>query len=150
MKKFFLLISRFYGQKVQKNKALVIYFISIGIIFFFFVFLVSVNVIGYSVKEKCLLAQEKYEGECVGALVSYVVDENNSFESRNSAIWALGQIGDERSIGILEKYYTGNIDRRCNRSEELSQLELKRAIGYIRGDVNVTTFFWRFGEGMKK
>jgi len=129
-------------------KSLLIYTVAIGLIFLAFIFLVSVNIIGYSVKNQCRLAQEKYNGDCAQALLDYLEDENNGFSSRNSAIWALGQLGDERSLPILESYYTGYGGERCNRSQTLSQLELKRAIGYMRGSPNITTFFWRFGQGI--
>lgn len=133
-------------KKIQKDQ--IIYIISIGIAFFLFVFLLSVNIIGYSVKEKCRLAQERYNGDCVSALISYLDDEGNSFRSRNSAIWALGQLGDVRALPILKKYYTNYNGERIDRSQELAQLELKRAIGYMEGNLNITTFFWRFGQGI--
>lgn len=133
----------------QQIKNLIIYLISIGVVFFLFVFLLSVNIIGHSVKQHCQLAQQKYEGDCVEALINYLDDENNDFTSRNSAIWALGQLGDERALPVLKKYYTGYSGERCNRSKCLAQLELKRAIGYMEGNLNITTFFWRFGHGIE-
>jgi hypothetical protein len=132
----------------KQIKSLIVYLIGIGIACFVFTFLVSVNIIGYSVKDRCRLAQEKYGGDCAEALINYLEDEGNDFSSRNSAIWALGQLGDERALSVLKKYYTGFSGERCNRSQELSQLELKRAIGYMQGSPNITTFFWRFGEGI--
>ena len=48
-------------------------------------------------------AQANYTGEPVLALVALVEDESAPFENRNSAIWALGQIGDERALPVLEK-----------------------------------------------
>ena len=135
-----------YDKKQIKN--LLIYLISIGFVFLLFIFLFSVNLIGYSVKEKCQIAQAKYEGDCVEALISYLDDENNDFRSRNSAIWALGQLDDERSLPVLKKYYTGYDGERCNSSQELAQLELKRAIHYMEGGLNITAFFWRFGQGI--
>jgi len=133
----------------KQIKDLIIYLVSIGVVFLFFTFLISVNIIGYSVKEKCLLAQEKYTGDCVEALISYLDDESNDFKSRNSAIWALGQLGDTRALPVLRKYYTGYHGERINRSQTLAQLELQRAIKYMEGGLNITTFFWRFGQGIE-
>ena len=133
-------------KKLSKN--LIIYLISLGLIFFLFFFLLTVNMIGYSVKEKCRLAQEKYGGDCVESLISYLDDESNSYTSRNSAIWALGQLGDNRALSVLEKYYNGLNGERISRSQGLAQLELQRAIGYMEGNPNITTFFWRFGQGI--
>ena len=131
------------------NSSLVTYVISIGIIFFCFFFLVSVNIIGFSVKEKCRLAQSKYGGDCAQALISYLDDETNSFEKRNDAVWALGQLGDERAMPVLEKYYSGDDGTDKKRSQALSQFELKRAMSYMQGNPNITTFFWRFGKGIE-
>lgn len=130
------------------NKDKIIYLIGLGFISLLFVFLLSVNLIGYSVKTQCQIAQAKYEGDCVEALISYLDDENNDFKSRNSAIWALGQLGDNRSLPVLKKYYIGYDGERCDRYQELAQLELQRAIKYMEGGLNITTFFWRYGQGI--
>jgi len=126
------------------NKQLLLYLSGIGASLLIFVFLLSVNLISYSVKEKCVIAQEKYNGDCAESLIAYLDDEQNNFHSRNSAIWALGQLGDERALPVLKKYYTGYNGERSNRHQELAQLELKRAIGYMEGNLNITKFFWNF------
>lgn len=137
------------NNAIKEKINLIIYLGSIGVIIFGYIFLLSVNLIGYSVKEKCQLAKVKYDGDCVAALISYLDDEQNDFASRNSAIWALGQLGDKRALPILKKYYTSYNGERCPRQKMLCQLELKRAIGYIEGSLNITTFFWRFGHGIE-
>ncbi|PIQ68393.1 MAG: hypothetical protein COV91_04330 [Candidatus Taylorbacteria bacterium CG11_big_fil_rev_8_21_14_0_20_46_11] len=133
-------------KKINKN--LIIYIFSVGLVIFLFMFLLSINLIGYSVKEKCRIARAKYSGDCAQALISFLDDENNSFQDRNSAIWALGQLGDKRSLPVLKKYYIGYSGERHDRSQSLAQLELKRAIGYMEGNLNITPFFWRFGQGI--
>ena len=133
---------------MKLNRSLIIHSTGVGIILFGFVFLVSVNIIGFSVKEKCRLAQNKYDGDCVQALISYLDDETNNFAGRNDAVWALGQLGDERAMPILEKYYSDYNGNREKRDQALSQFELKRAMSYMQGNPNITTFFWHFGEGI--
>lgn len=128
----------------RAKKQLLFYLLGVGIIFTFFIFLLSVNFIGFSAKEKCKIAQDKHKGDCVESLIQYLADEDNGFYSRNSAIWALGQFGDERALPILEYYFTGDIPDREPLDESISQYELKKAIGYMDGKVNVTTFFWKF------
>ncbi|MDZ8119217.1 HEAT repeat domain-containing protein [Pontiella agarivorans] len=54
-------------------------------------------------------AQAIYGGDHVGALIALVEDENASFEKRNSAIWALGQIGSERALPALHKQDTDEL-----------------------------------------
>lgn len=130
----------------KDKKLLVIYCLGIAVVCFVFVFLISVNFIGYSVKNKCQIAQQKYEGDCVEALNSWLLDESNSFESRNDAIWALGQLGDERSLPVLESFYSDYNGEVTKLNEKLSQYELQKAISYYEGGLNITTFFWRFGE----
>ena len=135
-------------KRIKNYKTLILYLGAIGIVLLIFVFLFGVNLIGYSVKNRCQMAQEKYSGDCVEALNSYLDDEGNSYYRRNQAVWALGQLGDERSREILEKYYIGYEGERSDRSHGLAQLELKRAIGYLDGNWNITTFFWRFNKDL--
>lgn len=139
-------------KKYNKKQilSLAFYLCAIGTACFFFLFLVSVNIIGYSVKDKCHLAQEKYEGDCAQALIAQLEDEENGFAIRNNTIWALGQLGDERALPVLRSYYTVDGAEYGNRSKELSQFELGRAISYFEGNPNITTFFWRFGEGIDR
>ena len=131
------------------KKQLIFYFIGIGVVLFIFVFLLSINLIGYSVREKCKIAQEKYGGDCVESLIQYLDDERNGFYSRNSAIWALGQLGDKRALPILKKYYQGYNGEKINRSRQLAQLEIERAIGYLEGNLNITKFFWFSEKNIK-
>ncbi len=97
-----------------------------------------------------MLSQEKYNGDCVESLIAYLDDKENGFRSRNSAIWALGQLGDERALPVLKKYYIGYNKEKINRSKELAQLELKRAIGYMEGNLNITKFFWNFESNINQ
>lgn len=105
---------------------------------FTFMFIITCTLIGLSVSQKCEVAQDRYSGDCVESLISYLDDEDNSLKSRNSAIWALGQIGDSRALPVLEKYYTGNIPEREPIDKVLSQYELKKAINLVSGGFNVT------------
>lgn len=105
---------------------------------FTFMFIVTCTLIGLSVSQKCEVAQDRYQGDCVESLISYLDDEENSLRSRNSAIWALGQIGDERSLPVLEKYYTGNIPDREPIDGVISQYELEKAIDLVSGGFNIT------------
>ncbi|MBU0731322.1 hypothetical protein KKC88_00400 [Patescibacteria group bacterium] len=125
------------------NKNIIIYVIAIGIGIFFFLFISSSTLIGNSVEQKCEIAQAKYEGDCVEALILFVDDDENGYEERNSAIWALGQLGDERAMDVLNKYYTGDIPDREPLEEGISQYELKKAINLAGGGFNITAFIWR-------
>lgn len=56
-------------------------------------------------------------------------DEKNGYREKNSAIWALGQMGDQRTMPFLRKYYTGyNSKDKTTRNEALSQYEMSDRI----------------------
>lgn len=94
-------------------------------------------------KEECSKAQTKYPGDCVAALSLTLEDTSNDFRTRNSAIWALGQLGDKRALTVLEKNYTGNIPEKESLDAGLSQYELKKAIKLAGGSFNATHWVWR-------
>ncbi len=97
--------------------------------------------IGFSVKEKCLTAQEQYGGGCTTALMEYLQDETgHSLKERNQAVWALGQLGNRDALPILKKYYTG---QECQHDKFLCQYELAKAIKLIESGFNTTAWMWR-------
>ena len=60
----------------------------------------------------------------VTALMAYVADEERPLERRNRAVWALGQLRDERALPVLRGY----VKEDCRHGEELCQHELAKAI----------------------
>ena len=108
-------------------------------------FLVSSLVIRNSVRERCEVVLNQYEGDCVEALIQVVDGEMNSYSERNRAIWALGQMGDDgegRAIDVIEKYYTGEIPEREPYNGGLSQHEMKKALKLLNGGWNITHLIW--------
>ncbi|HPJ16671.1 MAG TPA: HEAT repeat domain-containing protein [Candidatus Woesebacteria bacterium] len=101
--------------------------------------------IGKTVKSHCLQSQKYQQPTCVDNLIYLVQDETQSFRSRNSAIWTLGQLGNKKALTALQKYYTGNIPRKESLDKNLSQYELKKAINLVSGGINITAIFWRYG-----
>jgi hypothetical protein len=100
--------------------------------------------IGSSVRDHCQEMTAAYQqDDCVVALMRAVEDEDLPFGKRNSAVWALGQLGDERALNVLEKYYTANIPDREPWDGVLSQYELSKAINLLDGGFNITFFTWR-------
>ncbi len=98
----------------------------------------TVILIDQGVKERCETAQERYGGDCVEALMARVDSEGESFEDRNGAVWGLGQLGDERALLVLRKYYTGED---CDHEKFLCQYELKKAIKLCEGGFNMMRLF---------
>jgi hypothetical protein len=121
-------------------KRVIFYGFLVGISLFTFMFIITCTFIGFDVDQRCQIAQDKHGGDCVEALITYLEDDNNSYKSRNSAIWALGQIGDKKALPTLEKLYTGNIPNREPIDSGISQYELKKAINLTSGGLNITKF----------
>ncbi|MDD4975509.1 MAG: hypothetical protein PHY93_14210 [Bacteriovorax sp.] len=119
--------------------------IAIGISIFALFFVITCVWIGVSVKTKVQEAKADYGGSSTEALMTLLEDESQSFRSRNSTVWALGQLGDSQALPILEKYYTGEIPDREPLNEVISQYELKKAIKLLDGGKNLTAIFWRYG-----
>ncbi len=99
--------------------------------------------IGFDVKNLCQETRVEYGGNCVDSLSALLNDDTRGFRARNSAIWALGQLGDARALPVLRQYYTGVIPDKEPLDEMISQYELKKAINLANGGVNISTWFWR-------
>jgi hypothetical protein len=97
--------------------------------------------IGKDVKSIAEEASQKYPGDIVDALIAFVDSDDNSTRQRNRAVWALGQLGQKKALPVLERYYHGNPD---DRTREISQYELKKAIKLCKGGLNVTAWTWRW------
>lgn len=119
---------------------------AIGLSTFLLFFVITVTWIGFDVKKMCRQAQLKYGQEigCTDALITFLNDPSNSLRERNSAIWALGQLGDSKALPVLQSYYTGDIPNREPLDQTISQYELKKAINLASGGINITAIFWRY------
>jgi hypothetical protein len=128
-------------KRIDKN--LIGYLAGVGILLLFFIFLVTCTQIGYDVEKRCELAQNKYGGECVEALMKQIADDSNQF-GKNDAIWALGQLGDQKALSFLEQYNNGEeLPDREAWDQGISQYELRKAIKLLSGGFNLTAFVWR-------
>jgi hypothetical protein len=117
---------------------------AIGVSIFLLFFVITCFWIGYDVKTQCQEVKREYnKQDCVEALITLLTDESKGFRERNSAIWALGQLGDPRALPILQGYYTGIIQNKESFDKTISQYELKKAINLTSGGLNITAFFWK-------
>lgn len=92
------------------------------------------------VKEISAEATQQYPGDRVEALIAYVKSENHSLRKRNLAVWALGQIGDQRALHVLNQFYTGGP---CDHNHYLCQGELQKAIKKCKSSFNATAWLPR-------
>ncbi|MGD9129239.1 MAG: hypothetical protein PVJ09_02015 [Candidatus Woesebacteria bacterium] len=131
-----------FGFNKEKLKQWFLYWAVLALGLFLLVFLITGTWIGVEVKERCMMAQSRYEGDCVEALIQVVDGDENSFRERNYAIWTLGQLGDEKAREVLEKHYTGVIPEREPYDKGLSQYELQKSLKLLDGGFNVTHLLW--------
>ena len=81
------------------------------------------------VKSRCAEAQQEFGGDCVEALVEVLEGEGRSYLEKNRAIWALGQLADERALSALRKLHSGvPCQKPCRRDLHLCQYEIEKAI----------------------
>ena len=132
-------------MKTKNLKQTFLYLSAVGASIFLLFFVITCTWIGFDVKDQCQKAKGEYGGDCVEALIAVLNDEGKGYRTRNSAIWALGQLGDSRALPVLESYYTGNIPDREPLDGTISQYELKKAINLTSGGVNLSAPFWRYG-----
>jgi len=132
-------------MKIKSIQEKILYTFAIGISIFLLFFIITCTWIGYDVKKQCYDAKAEYGGDCVEALIAVLKDENKGFRTRNSAIWALGQLGDSRALPTLEGLYTGNIPDREPLDKTISQYELKKSVVLNKGGFNVAALIWRIG-----
>lgn len=126
---------------IENLKGKFFYALAVGVSIFLLFFVISVSWIEYDLKSQCREAEREYGGDCTEALIKLLDDGQKSFRSRNSAIWALGQLGDSRALPVLQKYYTGNIPERESLYKTVSQYELKKAINLAGGGFNILHLF---------
>jgi len=58
------------------------------------------------VRKNINIAQQMYPGTAEEALISFLLDEKNSFHDRTHlAVWTLGMLKSEKALPILRSYY---------------------------------------------
>lgn len=99
---------------------------SIGVSILFMLTVITFTWIRFDVKTHCDNAKKEYGGNYTEALSRQLEDTNQGFGSKNSAIWALGQLADKNSLPILRKYYTGKIPKREPLNETITNMNSRR------------------------
>lgn len=88
--------------------------------------------IGGDVKKNIEIVKKQYSGSAEEALISFLKDENNSFNDRtHKAIWTLGQIRSKKALPLLKELYKNDPKgETCKgyHDSELCQYELSKAI----------------------
>ena len=98
------------------------------------------------VKKTCEMATQKYPGDKVEALMTFVESTENGYDAHrysanNHAFWVLGQLGDKRALPFLKNLLTGEP---CDHETNLCQGEIQEAIRKLeRNGFNLPKFLWR-------
>ena len=101
--------------------------------------------ISSDVRAACLEAQQEFGGDCVEALTAHANSGQHTFEERNRAIWALGEIGDKRALPALGELLHAEklCPSPCNVSTCMCQYSIEKAIGLCEG-LNIARWVWRW------
>ncbi len=139
-----LLLAKKFPKPAIKNPLVKITFFAgiLGINIFLLMLVILITWIRFDVKSHCQDAIRTYGGDCTNALISLLDDDNQSLRSRNNAIYALGQLADDRALPTLESYYTGILPEREPLHTTLSQYELKKAITWCKEGNALNWLYW--------
>lgn len=106
-------------------------------------FIAIALIIGRQVEDAITVAQSSQSGEPVEALISLAVSEEAPLPDRNSAIWALGQLGALEALPVLESLLAG---ASCDHDSAICQYTLQKAIKACSGGFNLGAVIWRHGD----
>lgn len=127
-------------KKIYRPKMLKTLFTIIVVVFFLFIF--SMISIRSSVKIACFEAINIFEGDCVEALIQITQSDNHDYEQRNHAIWALGQLADDRALPFLEELLKESTEDGCY-SGGICRIEVEKAIKWC-SEGNITSWMYGF------
>ena len=95
------------------------------------------------VKQVTQTAQTKSPGDCVQALIACLQSDDVSFEDKNKAVWALGQIADPRAVQPLKDLCMPvKCEKPCSKKDKICQYELEKAIGFCSGEFSATKWMY--------
>ena len=95
------------------------------------------------VKQVAQAARTKFPGDSVQALVACLQSDDVSFQDKNEAVWALGQIGDNRALQPLKNLYTGvECEKPCSKKNKICQYELEKAVEFCGGKFSATKWMY--------
>ena len=102
----------------------------------------SFFIIYQGVKTTCLKAKEDYKENCVNALIKYIQSNNKTFRDKNSAIWALGQLADKKTLPFLYELNKSLPERKKCSGDYLCKYEIKKAIKWCETS-NITSWMYK-------
>lgn len=105
---------------------------------------IALHLISIEVRDACSEAQREYAEDCVAALSQYAKSADYSYKQRNRAIWALGEIGDNRAIPVLKSLARNELQtERYNTSLELCEYGVTKSIRLCE-KLNIVRYVWHW------
>ena len=105
---------------------------------------IGCRLIYQGVREYTHEAQELYGGAPGPALIALINDDSAPYEKRNSAIWAIGQIGDKRALPTLQGLNTSEDQKPpYDTTSYIVQYSVDKAIKQING-ISLTRWMYRW------
>ena len=137
-------------MKKKRGLKQIIYIIGICLILIIFSFVLAIRIwIGHDIKKNINIAKGIYPGTAEDALISYLLDTNNSPVERSGvAIWTLGQIRSKKALPVLYELYKNDPEgKTCYRRHNsvLCQSEIHNAIKAIENN-----YWWVSHRGLNK
>jgi hypothetical protein len=133
------------AERYSDLKRAALYAVAIVLTAFALLFAFSLRQIFLGVRDICNTATRQFPGDNVEALMALVESDMASFRDKNSAIWALGQIGDKRALPLLQKLRTGKIQQKpYDSSKYIVQYTVEKAIRHCESTFIVTRWMYRW------
>lgn len=86
-----------------------------------------------AIQEVAAVAQTRFEGDRVEALIRLAGSPDVPLDRRNRAIWTLGELRDERALPLLESLH---VQEECDHDRLVCQREVRKAIRKIHGELS--------------
>ena len=85
---------------------------------------------------------QEYQKDCTESLIEVIKSEDYTFNEKNGAVWAIGQIADKKAIPFLEELSeTALYEEPCKLSESICGFEVQKAIKWCTKG-NVTSWMY--------
>jgi HEAT repeat protein len=119
--------------KTQSTSMHVLYGVLIVLVIILAAFAGISYVVQGEIDTMCAKALEKYPGDKVEALITYLNAESPGYRERHRVVWTLGELRDDRALPTL---------RSLLKNKQYDQYEVEKAIKKITGEIP-NPYFWR-------
>ena len=88
----------------RKLKKIILYILVITLFFIIMSIIFSFHAIYTGVKKICVEARREFGQDCTNSLVLFIKSDDHTLKEKRHAVWALGQLAEERSIPFLKQF----------------------------------------------